>query len=68
VSTGGSMRTGELDDVLLRLKGLVFVRSILEERGATREEIDEHSAEIERLRERLAELVRKADGAYQTAA
>jgi hypothetical protein len=62
------MSTGELDDVLLRLKGLVFVRSILEERGATREEIDEHSAEIERLRERLAELVRETDGAYQTAA
>jgi polyhydroxyalkanoate synthesis regulator phasin len=60
--------TRELDDVLLRLKGLVFVRSILEERGATREEIDEHSSEIERLRERLAELVRDEDGAYSTAA
>jgi hypothetical protein len=60
--------TRELDDVLLRLKGLVFVRSILEERGASREEIDEHSAEIERLRERLAELVREADGAYPAAA
>jgi hypothetical protein len=58
----------ELDDVLLRLKGLVFVRSILEERGATRAEIDEHTAEIERLRERLAELVRETEGVYQTAA
>jgi hypothetical protein len=62
------MSTGELDDVLLRLKGLVFVRSILEERGATRQEIEEHTAEIERLRERLADLVREADGAFPTAA
>jgi hypothetical protein len=53
------MNTREVDDLLLHLRGLVLVRGILEQRGVTAAEIEEHSAEIERLRERLAGLVRE---------
>ena len=52
------MSRRERDDLLLHLKGLVLVRAILEERGATAAELDEHTAEIQRVRERLAEVVR----------
>jgi hypothetical protein len=58
----------EIDDVLLHLRGLVLVRQILEQRGASAAELEEHSAEIERLRERLAQLVRGTDRAYGAAA
>jgi hypothetical protein len=46
-----------LDDLVLHLKGLVLVRDLLQVRGATDVEIDAHSAEIERVRTRLAEFV-----------
>ena len=49
----------QIDDVVLHLKGLVLVRDLLRKRGATREELDEHSIEIDRVRARLAELVRQ---------
>jgi hypothetical protein len=48
----------DVDRLLVRLRGLVLVRDLLEERGATLAEIDEHSAEIERLKWRLAGTVR----------
>lgn len=48
----------ELDDVVLHLKGLVLVRRFRERNGADTSELDMYSAEIERVRERLAELVR----------
>jgi hypothetical protein len=48
----------ELADAVLELKGLVHVRAILEDRGASDAEIAAHTAEIERVRERLAELAR----------
>ena len=58
------MRLRELDDAILRLRGLVLVRGILEQRGASAAEIEEHSAEIERAREQLARLVaRDVNGA-----
>jgi hypothetical protein len=44
----------EIDTLLLRIRGLVSVR----ERGASAEELEEHSAEIGRLQWRLAQLVR----------
>jgi hypothetical protein len=47
-----------LDDLVLHLKGLVLVRELLRQRGATSDEIAAHSAEIERVRMRLADLVR----------
>jgi hypothetical protein len=48
---------GDIDRLLLHIKGLVLVRALLEAQGASRAEIAEHSAELERQRERLAELV-----------
>jgi hypothetical protein len=52
----------EISDAVLQLKGLVHVRAILEERGATDAELAEHTAEIERVRDRLAALTREAEG------
>jgi hypothetical protein len=49
-----------IDDLVLHLKGLVLVRNLLELRGASQSELDEHSAEIARVRERLARAVRSA--------
>ncbi len=49
----------ELDDLVLGLKGLVHVRALLESRGASPAEVVEHTAEIDRIRVRLAELVKE---------
>jgi hypothetical protein len=46
------------DDLVLQLKGLVHVRALLESRGASSEELDAHTAEIARVRRKLAELVK----------
>jgi hypothetical protein len=48
----------EIDDLLLDARGLVLVRGILAKRGATREELDAHTAELERTRQRLAAMIR----------
>jgi hypothetical protein len=58
----------EVDDLLLSLKGLVLVRALLEDRGASAAEIRAHGDEIERLRARLAELVREGGGVDSAAA
>ena len=55
------MNVSELDDLLLHLRGLVLVRQILAHRGASAGELEEHSAEIERVRDRLAEVVRRSE-------
>jgi len=47
----------EIEDAVLQLKGLVLVRALLETRGASEDELAAHSAEIERVRERLSALV-----------
>jgi hypothetical protein len=47
-----------LDDLVLQLKGLVLVRELLQGRGATDDEIDAHSAEIERVGMHLVAFVR----------
>lgn len=47
----------ELDDLVLHLKGLVLVRKLRERSGAEAAELAMYGAEIERVRERLAELV-----------
>ena len=52
-----STSAGDIDRILLHIKGLVLVRALLEARGASQDEVAEHSAELERERERLAELV-----------
>jgi hypothetical protein len=51
----------EVADTVLQLKGLVHVRAILEDRGASDDELAAHTAEIERVRERLATLARDAE-------
>ena len=58
--SGGRLVDGfrELDDLVLHLKGLVLVRKVQETRGAGHDELHMYEAEIERVRDRLAELVR----------
>jgi hypothetical protein len=46
----------EVDELLMRIKGLVFARAILDERGV---DTSVHSREIEKLREQLAQIVRR---------
>jgi hypothetical protein len=62
MSTAHLPRESEIDRLLLHIKGLVFVRALLEEQGASAVEIAEHTAELERERERLARLVRAEAG------
>jgi hypothetical protein len=57
------MNTREIDDLLLHIRGLVLVREILRQRGATAAELNAHTAELERLEERLAELAAPAAAA-----
>jgi hypothetical protein len=47
-----------LDDLLLHLKGLVLVRQVREQRGADEDELLMYGVEIDRVRNRLARLVR----------
>lgn len=49
-----------VDDLVLRLKGLVHVRALLETRGVSPAELDAHSEEISRVRAELAERVKDA--------
>ncbi len=46
-----------VDDLLLHARGLVLVRQVLAERGASRSELDAHTAELERVRSQLAATV-----------
>jgi len=50
----------ELDDLVLQLKGLVHVRALLEDRGASAAELAAHSDEIARVRTELAESVKES--------
>jgi hypothetical protein len=50
----------ELDDLVLHLNGLVLVRKVRERNGADEDELEMYGAEIERVRERLAEFVQTA--------
>jgi hypothetical protein len=49
----------ELDDLVLHLKGLVLVRRLREQHGADADELYMYGAEIERVRDQLASLVRR---------
>ena len=60
--------THEITDVLTQLKGLVLVQPILEARGVSNEELQRHMDEIDRVRIRLAELVRSSGGGVLSAA
>ena len=60
--------THEITDVLTQLKGLVLVQPLLEARGVSNEELERHTGEIDRVRARLAELVRSSGGGVESAA
>ena len=54
------------DDLTLQLKGLVYVRALLETHGASPAELNAHSDAIARVRTKLARLEHAAaEGAYQ---
>ena len=53
----------DLDDLVLHLKGLVLVRGVREERGADADELAMYGAEIDRVRDRLAAVVRASEQA-----
>jgi hypothetical protein len=61
-------RFGELNDLVLQLKGLVLVRELQEKRGADGQELGMYDAEIERVRDRLAAFVREGGDAFSVAA
>ena len=50
---------GELDRLIIRFEGLLRVSRLLEERGASEAELDEHRLELERVSRDLAGLVRR---------
>lgn len=47
----------EIDGQLLRLRGLVLVRDLLIQRGASPEDVAAHADEADRVRAELAELL-----------
>jgi hypothetical protein len=49
--------THEIDEMLLHARGLVLVRDLLAQRGATSSEIEAHTNELERVRARLADTI-----------
>jgi len=51
-----------LDDLVLRLKGLVLVRELRESGRADGDELKMYDAEIRRVRDQLADLVRSGAG------
>ena len=53
----------QLDDLVLQLKGLVLVRKLREQRGADTEELTMYGTEIQRVRDRLAELMQTGHAA-----
>jgi hypothetical protein len=52
---------GTIDDMLLRLRGLVLVGGLLEQRGASADEVEAHVREADRLRAKLARLIGGGD-------
>jgi hypothetical protein len=47
----------EIDDLLLKTRGVALVRDLLIARGASSDEVEAHSRELERDRARLAGLI-----------
>jgi hypothetical protein len=58
---GEQLLAHEIDDLLLQARGLVLVRDLLAGRGASRAEVDAHTKELERVRERLARAIQGPD-------
>jgi hypothetical protein len=53
----GVLLDGTIDDLLLHLRGLVLVGRLLEQRGASTTEVEEHAREADRVRAELARLI-----------
>jgi hypothetical protein len=51
---GENLFAHEIDDLLLQARGLVLVRELLAQRGASSKEIEAHNTELERVRAQLA--------------
>jgi EmrB/QacA subfamily drug resistance transporter len=51
---------GSLDDLVLRLRGLLAVHELRQDRGASEDELRVYGDEIARVRDQLAEVVRAA--------
>jgi hypothetical protein len=60
---GQNLLAHQIDDLLLQARGLALVRDILAERGIPRDEIDAHSAELERVRAQLVDTIRGSEAA-----
>lgn len=58
----------KIEELLLHLRGLVFVRAILEQRGASEPELEQHASEITLVRARLGRERRKLWAANDEAA
>ena len=54
---GAAILDHTIDDLLLQARGLVLVREVLAQRGASRAELDAHTRELERVRATLAEAI-----------
>jgi hypothetical protein len=54
---GGAILDHSIDDLLLQARGLVLVREILAGRGASPDELDAHTRELERVQRRLAQAI-----------
>ena len=54
---GAAILDHTIDDLLLQARGLVLVREILAKRGASPQELDAHTRELERVRHTLAETI-----------
>jgi hypothetical protein len=54
---GGAILDHSIDDLLLQARGLVLVREILAGRGASPDELDAHTRELERVQRRLARAI-----------
>ena len=62
-SSVGALFDVELDRLILRFEGLLEVCKLLEQRGASDAEIQEHRRELERVSRQLAAFVaRNGDG------
>jgi hypothetical protein len=56
-STDKALLTHDVDDLLLQARGLVLVRDLLAQRGASDDELDAHTRELERVRRLLADTI-----------
>ncbi len=59
---------GELDRLIVRFEGLLRVSRLLEERGASEAELDEHRLELERVSSQLGGIVRRKGNGRSAAA